>query len=801
MSRRTHIILGLLGALLVLLIVLTVVGIWLVQRSQPDVEGEIIVAAMTDPVEVRRSDYGYVHVDATNREDLYRAVGFVHAQDRLWQMELARRVGDGRLAEVLGPDALPVDRLMRTLDLRGISSEMEQNLDPETRRALECYAQGVNAGMQLFEGRLPIEFDILGYEPEPWELRHSLLISRLMGWELDFSRWMDVLMSVFVSRFGYDKARLLFPQWEEGDPAIIAGLSREAERGLTDFLMAEYAARSVLGMNSLGHGSNAWAVHGSRTATGKPLLANDPHLLLMAPGRFHEVHMVAPDLDVMGGTIPGVPFVILGRNRSISWGVTNAMIDDHDFYVEEVDNRSTPTMYRLDGAWVPMTQRIDTILVRDADPVLLTVYRTHRGPIVNRIEPAAKWSAPLLSMRWTGHDISNDARAFMLLNQAGSWDEFSDALRHFTVPCQSFVYADTAGNIGYRTGGKVPIRPAAQALLPADGRTSKSDWQGYIPFGSMPHTLNPASGYIASANNAIEGRSFPYHLSHLLEPPWRAQRLNDVLAGLEGVTVEEMQRLQQDVFSPLARDIVPMLLEVLSDTSVDEQFPQYVSYVRTWDFKVEKDQVAPTIFESLYNHAMRETFVDEMGDELLAVYDTLASMPLTAFRRLLDKPDASWFDDVRTPEREDRNEILRRAFRLSLTDLQGRLGTDIREWRWERVHTMSFSHVMSAVPALRPIFNVGPFAVDGSHSTVNVGYYRLDGSFTMTVGASVRQIFDLSDPNNTRTVMPPGQSGHVFHRNYDDQVSLWLNGSYKIVPMDSVKVAAQAPMLLVLRPE
>jgi len=262
-----------------------------------------------------------------------------------------------------------------------------------------------------------------------------------------------------------------------------------------------------------------------------------------------------------------------------------------------------------------------------------------------------------------------------------------------------------------------------------------------------------------------------------------------------------MQRLQQDVVSPLAQEIVPMLIDVLSDSTADEQFPQYVLYLRTWDFKIEKGQVAPSIFESLYHHAVRETFVDEMGDELLSLYDTLAGMPLTAFRRLLDDPEASWFDDVRTPQREQRDDILRRAFRLSLNDLQERLGTDVKQWRWERLHTLTFSHVLGAVPALAPIFNVGPYTVSGSHSTVNVGYYLLDGSYTMTVGPSLRFVFDLSDRNNSRTVMPPGQSGHIFHRNYDDQVGLWLNGSYKIVPMDSALVARQAPFILLLRPE
>jgi penicillin amidase len=476
------------------------------------------------------------------------------------------------------------------------------------------------------------------------------------------------------------------------------------------------------------------------------------------------------------------------------------MIDDHDFFVEEVDSVARPTRYRLDGRWIPIAHSIDTILVKGSDPVLLSVYATRRGPVINRIEPSAKWSTSLISMRWTGHEVSNDAYAFLLLNEAQSWREFNAALRHFTVPSQSFVYADTAGNIGYRTAGRVPIRRSRHALLPVSGNRSANDWQGFVPFNQMPSSFNPKSGFIVSANNAIVGSDYPYHLSHIWEPPWRAQRINEVLRGSDKVSIEEMQRLQQDVVSPLAKQIVPLIIDVLSDTTADEHFPQYISYLRTWDFRMGKEQVAPAIFESLYRWSIHETFVDEMGEDLLGVYDTLAGMRLTALQRLLDKPESSWFDDIRTPERENRDDILRRAFRLALNDLQERLGTDIKRWRWERLHTLTFAHSLGVVPALAPIFNLGPYPVSGSHSTVNVGYFLLDGSFKMTVGASLRQIFDLSDHNNTRSVMPPGQSGQVFHRNYDDQISLWLNGSYKIVPIDPDLIVQRSQSILVLQP-
>jgi len=802
-NTRLKLVIGTGAALVVIVAAIIVVGLWLAHRSFPSASGSATLSALSTSVEVRRDPYGVVHIQAQSILDAYRAVGYVHGQDRLWQMELFRRVGEGRLAELVGPAALPVDRLFRTLGLQHTASRIEDILDDETRTAMLAYCEGVNAWIAEAKGMYPIEYDMLGFEPEPWTLHQSILVSRLMAWELDYSRWMDVLMSVFVERFGEDRARDLFPAWDEDAPMVVPPSLRPTPRvvaGLSAYVDAELRARDILGLRTLGQGSNSWAVAGARTVSGKPYLANDPHLMLLTPARFHEIHVTAPGLNVAGLAIPGIPFAIIGRNRSIAWGLTNAMMDDHDFYVERVDSLQHPSKYMMDGVWRPLEIREDTILVKGGAPVLLTIYMTHRGPIVNRIEPAASYSNDLISMRWTGHDIAADAGAFLRLNRASSWAEFRAAVSLFTVPAQNFVYADTSGHIGYQTGGRLPIRNARHALLPQPGWESGSDWTGYVPASAMPSIFDPPQGFIATANNKIIDDRFPYHITQLWEPSWRIRRITEVLSSSPRVTMDDMQRLQLDLVSPLAREVVPVILNVFPDSSSSDSLRSYLTYLRSWDFNMRKEDVSTLLFESTMMHLVRETFEDDMGPDFLAIFDTVASMPMTALERLLRKPTSSWFDDIRTPEVETRDDMIRRSVMGAIGELRRNLGGEMKEWRWERLHTIVFEHAFSSNPLLAPIFNNGPYSVGGAHSTVNVGYYDVAHPFRMTVGASTRQVFDLSNPNNTRSILPPGQSGHVFHSHYDDQVKMWLNGVYRIVPMDSTVVRHTATEVLILEP-
>ncbi|HEY4613713.1 MAG TPA: penicillin acylase family protein, partial [Bacteroidota bacterium] len=480
MRLSTKIILGIVLTLVVVAVFGFVLAYYLATKSFPKDDGSLALQGISSEIQIYRDEYGVPHVYAQSEEDACFAVGYLHAQDRLWQMELIRRAGTGRLAEVLGEPALKVDKMFRTIGLDDLSRTLSDKLDAQSRALLESYAQGVNAFIQSSRGRYPVEFDVLNFNPEPWKVEHTVAVSRLMAWELNHARWVDMLLGELVERFGEQKAQEIFPEWDEGAPLIIPEQlrGRRVSALLQPLLEADRTYRALLGAPAFSGGSNAWVVSGAKSVTGKPILANDPHLALTAPARWYELHISAPGLDVEGASIAGVPFVVIGHNRFIAWGVTNAMADDEDFYVEEVDSLQHPTKYRFNGQWRSMTQEVDTILVKDSDPVLLTVYKTHRGPVVNRFESSSQFSQSLISMRWTGYEISNEAKAFYLINKAANWKEFKDGLRHFAIPAQNFVYADVEGNIGYRIGGVLPVRRLKGPTLPYPGATDEYDWRG-----------------------------------------------------------------------------------------------------------------------------------------------------------------------------------------------------------------------------------------------------------------------------------------------------------------------------------
>jgi penicillin amidase len=400
-----------------------------------------------------------------------------------------------------------------------------------------------------------------------------------------------------------------------------------------------------------------------------------------------------------------------------------------------------------------------------------------------------------------GHEISNEAQAFYLINRAHNWAEFLDGLRHFTVPAQNFVYADTDGNIGYHAGGRIPIRKTKSATLTFPGWTDEYDWKGFVPFEQMPQVLNPPEGFVATANNRIVSEAYPYYLTNLWEPEWRIERIYEVLRSQQVYSIEDMQRLQQDVVSLQARELVPVILKAFEGSqpsSADAQIS--LTYFRTWNYEMKATDVATSLFEAFMLRMIRNTFEDEMGPSLLGVYDTLANVPMMAITKLMKKGSSSWFDNVNTPQLETMNDVIRQSLDDALRDLRTKYGGEIKAWRWGSIHQVLFPHVFSANDILRPIFTVGPFPVGGSLSTINKGDFGISDPFQNTVGPSTRQIFDLADISNARAITPPGQSGQVFQRHYDDQMHMWLNGLYRRQSMDRASIEKAGYEVLILRP-
>jgi penicillin G amidase len=803
MRRGLKIILGLGITATIVLAALLVIGIFMIRKSFPTTTGVIRVGSLGADVEVFRDAFGVPHIFAQTDHDLYFAVGYVHAQDRLWQMELVRRAGMGRLAEVLGPEALEIDRMFRVLGLRRVAQHSEALLDEKTRAALQAYADGVSEFIATHEGRYPVEFDILGFNPEPWTVEHSLLVSRLMAWELNYARWIDILRGIVTEKMGAARAQELYPEWSEDSPLIVPPelAKRKITAGGQELLGRDRAFRSLFGLGGFQTGSNAWALSGSMTTTGRPILANDTHLFLTAPGRFYELHTVTPEMNVVGMSIAGVPFVIIGRNRAISWGVTNAMLDDADYYVEEVDSADHPSLVRSLGRWVPVETYRDTIHVKGERSVVLTSYWTPDGPIINRIEPSASLSKELLSFRWTGHEPSADARAFYLINRASTWREFTRALSYFSVPAQNFVYADTAGTIGYQLAGKVPIRGTSGSAVPMPGWAQGYEWKGFVRPEELPSVVNAPEGFVATANNKIASRTYPYHLSTYWEPDWRIRRIREMLGEGGAFSVEDMRAMQRDVASVHARDLVPIILASYDGVDVsDRTLRDALTYFRNWTFEMNDRDVATSIFHAFITAAIRNTFSDELGPEAFRLFDSLATPPLLALTNAMHDSLSPWFDRIDTREVETRAEIVRMSLEEGLRFLKAERGDDIKAWTWGSFHQAEFAHLFASSPVLRPIFCPGPFPTGGSHSTVNNGYYRVDEPFANVVGPSMRMIVDLADSTGYESALPPGQSGHVFHKQYDDQVTLWLNAGTKHTLMLEKDVRRAGYDRLTLRP-
>ena len=787
MSKRTKVIVGTLS-------VLVIVGIstffflrYQLQKSFPQVSGTIRLAGLEKPVDIFRDEFGVPHIMATSEHDLLFGLGFVHAQDRLWQMDVTRRAGQGRLSEIFGEKTVPFDKMFRIIGIRRISENVEESISRESHQRLQWYADGVNALIAAQKGKYPIEFDVLGYEPEPWAPVHSIMIGRLMAWELTFSWWTELTFGALAHRVGLQKTLELLPSYPGTvSPTVpsqalerFADMSREClqtARGYIEF------------WGAMPGGSNAWVIAPTRSASGKVVLANDTHLQLQVPSKWYEVQLHTPGSNVSGMSIPGVPGIVVGHNQYIVWGVTNAMVDDADFYIERLDS-TTNTRYLYEGRWLPIAQTDEEIRVKGDSAVTVTIRSTHHGPIVTDIRTfLKKGDYPFVaSMRWTGTEISDQIEAFHKMNKARNWKEFLSGVREFTGPGQNFVYGDVDGNIGYWCGVKLPIRGSYNSSLPVPGWQRAAEWKGYVPFERLPHLVNPREGYIATANNKIVDDRYPYYISNLWEPPSRILRLRESLSKNELFSVEDFGRLQNDTFSHMARELTPYILAALRDNTADiPEQESVIEYFSNWNFSLAEEDITTTIFQEFFVKLLENMFRDEMGDDILHDFLILATIPLRATTKLIVEGTSSWFDDVATAQVETRDAIIRKSMRDAVLALQASRGNEMKTWRWGDLHTVTLKHPLGLIKPLDKLFNIGPFPYKGGSTALISGEYSFNNPFEVTVGASFRQIVDLANPGKALRVLPSGQSGQVLHPHFKDQTHLWLNGALRTVRADTL---------------
>ncbi len=853
-------------AIVVVIALVAAVGVSAVitGRALPRTSGTIRIEGLHAPVSVIRDQAGIAQIYAADPHDLFLAQGYVHAQDRLWQMEFWRHISSGRLAELFGPSELATDRFIRTLGWRAAAERDLGALSGETRDALQAYADGVNAYLADHRGSLGLPFVVAGlkngsgglggYQPEPWTVLDSIAWQKVQAFNLGGNYAQEIFRLFADAKLG-DPALTdqLNPPYAADMPVIVPSTGaptaaadttgeRAAVAGTTGADLAAWRELVGLGQHALalagldratglvgshGIGSNDWVVAPSKSATGRALLANDPHLGISMPSVWYMNGLHCRDVspacpyDVSGVSFPGSPLVILGHNARIAWGATNVGPDVEDLFIERVDP-ADPGKYLYRGQSIPFETRQETIRVAGGPDETITVRSTRHGPILNDVVDELKDSSTLYALRWTATAAPDTTlQAFLEINRAGSWDDFRAALRSYVAPSQNFVYADVEGHIGYQVPGWIPVRadPRDRGARPVPGWDGAHEWVDRIPYDALPRLFDPPSGLIVTANNAVVDRGNRYFISDEWDPGYRAKRITGLLgeaAAAGGVTTEAMRRIQLDT-TILRAPLVTRHLSGVEPRTADGATVR--SQIRAWDGRCELDRRGCSAYMAFEYRLLRGLFDDDLGD--LARDYVGTPVAWQALIALLDRPTDRWWDDRTTSDRvETAPEIIAAALDAAGRDLRAALG-DESGWTWGRLHTATFREPTFGSSGIGPLewyFDVGPLAVPGAAGAVNNTYYRFSRAYpdpsdpTSRPATDLRTIFevtnlpsyrltvDLGDLDGARIVQTTGQSGNPFDRHYGDLVTAWARGETVPLPFSRAAVEASAAATLTLAP-
>jgi len=746
--------------------------------SLPKEKGEIAVPGLTSTVKVVRDRFGVPHVFAPADLDLFFAIGYIQAQDRMWQMELFRRAGFGRLSEIFGAQTLENDRFLRNLGFREAALKDYENLSAEVKEALVAYSQGVNAWMSTRRLDWPPEFLLLRYRPEPWGVLDSLVIKEIQALTLCTDYRSELARAKLAKKVGRERALQILEEDAEGPSG----------EGITEEFPGLQLAR--LFFSSASRGSNNWAVAGNRTESGRPLLANDPHLDITLPPVWYEIHLSSPGFNVVGASFPGAPLVIIGHNAAIAWGVTNSGADVQDIYIEKLNDARDS--YFDGNGWKPLLKKEENIRVRGRkEPDKMDVLWTACGPLLSL---AGTEDGTSYSLRWTIQEGGRIFESLYLLNRAQNWEEFCRALELWDVPSQNFVYADVAGNIGYYLSGRMPRRAKAAALFPVPGWEEKNQWTGYLDEEQKPHIFNPESGYIVTANNKIVPADYSFYISCDFDVPFRARRIEELILGRAKHSVDSFRIIQNDVFSKRAELFLSYIRRL---EPAEEKARQARDLLNRWNGEMDAGPEA-ALFSVFMNVLQEQTFEDELGEEFQD-FRRFFNSKQAGLLRLLDDPVSSWFDRQETSEHENRDDIFTVSLEKAYRWLEKKYGP-ADKWDWTKIHALKFPHALGRVPVFF-FFNRGPFPLDGDPFCIKASFSGdFSGDFAPTAGVSFRQIIDLADFGRSVCVLTSGQSGHFLSRHYDDQISLWLKGEYRPMLFSSQDIEANAEAVLVFKP-
>jgi penicillin amidase len=769
-------------------------GYFYLRLSLPQLTGEVELAGLEAPVEVLRDAHGIPHIFARSERDAQFALGFVHAQDRLWQLEMNRRIGSGRMAEALGAAALDTDRFLRTLGIRRVAEANVRHLDADSKKLLSAYAAGVNAFLAL-KPVLPPEFWILRVTPEPWSEVDSAAWAKMMAWDLGGNWRSELLRLQLAPRLPSSAIQEFLPPYPGDAPLELPDL-----RQFYRVLEKEPAQFSAV--DGTPGASNSWVVSGARSTSGKPLLANDPHLGLTAPNVWYFAHLHAPGLDAIGATLPGVPGIVIGRNARIAWAATNTGPDVQDLYLEKLDAGGG---YLAPDGPRPFVVLRETIKVKGADDVPLAIRISRHGPVISDVVQSALDATPrghALALAWTAL-AEDDASlvALFKLGRAANWQQFVDATRHLHAPQQNLSYADVDGHIGFIAPGRIPIRKRdnrLHGLAPAPGWDARYDWAGFIPFDELPRALDPPSGKIVTANHKIVPPRYPHFITYGWDAPYRARRIDELLDEVRAHDRASFARMQADVVSLAARELLPRMVAI---QGASLEADDVLKWLAGWDGAMSPDRPEPLIFNAWWREFARALYADELGTAFRGQWRQRA---LFIDNVLADRDgQARWCDDVRTPRVETCDELLAASLDKALADLRRRYGDDPGRWRWGDAHEARLRHrPLSRSSWLRGIFDISvPSGGDGY--TINRGEmdYSDDAEpYANRHASSLRAIYDLADPQASLFIHPGGQSGNPFSPHYRSFAPLWARGDYVPMISDRARLEAAGVQRLVLKP-
>lgn len=769
-----------LAGFLVLLVILAVALFFYInhisKKALPDYNRDMVFNGLKKPVVVYRDSYAVPHIFADSEEDLYRVVGYVMAQDRLWQMDLLRRVTTGRLSELFGNIALDTDILMRSLRIPEKSMMILSNSDTKVKQALEAFADGVNLYIREHESNLPPEFTLLRYKPEKWEPIHSVNLVGYMAWGLTMGWSAESLLQELGQRVNKEKFKDMIPDNTIHQTVVFPDYKQnpvtETEKDLRSMLLERSDQLVDLGLGVF-NGSNNWAVSGKKSLTGKPILANDMHLELSAPALWYQVHqkvLVENGLDVTGVILPGQPFVISGHNNRIAWGMTNLMVDDIDFYKENI-SPDNPNQYKFNGTWRSMIIKKEKFRIKKSEVIEKELRFTHRGPVISDFR---KRNGEIISMHWIGNEMSNELRSVYLLNHAKNWEDFRDSLKTFISISQNFVYADVDGNIGLQTGGGIPIRKGNGIDLQR-GDTDEYDWTGFVPFEELPYSYNPESGYVSSANNRTVNNDYKYYISSWFDIPNRIDRIREMLESKEKLGVDDFEKMQADFKSKHVEHFLGDILNILKqDNAWSDHERKAIKILSNWDGTLKKSSSAAVIFEKMYLVMIKHLVKGELGNELYKKFIGSKLLVENLILNVWKNKESAWLKDMSFEK------WIKSSFKETIEFLRSKYGSNPDTWQWGKIHRVLLKHPLGSVKWLDKLFhfNIGPYGVGGSYHTVCPYNYSFRDPFISEFGASQRHVYSTADWDSSATVIPTGISGIPSSSHYSDQVRLYLGNKY-----------------------